>query len=320
MNFSHDHSFPLTFSSLHLIPLQVTHFRCGGISLGLSWAHVLGDAFSAADFMNKWAQVVGHIQSNGPPKITTLPLSPNTEQEENLVETPTTMLNKEVPLSLNRVDPVGDHWVTTNNLKMETFSFPISPSQIANLRVKVVGPFFESLCALIWQSVAKLRQESEPKTVTICKHNAKRTKGVITNSQVISTAKADFSIMEADPKKLATLLADQATNETTEIEEAIERDHGVSDFIVYGANLTFVDWQEVNFYGLELQGYKQDFVTYSIQGIGDNGAVLVLPGSNHFGKGGEKGRLVTVILPENEIFGLKSELKRIGLLLESSIE
>lgn len=296
--------------------LQVTHFKCGGISLGLSWAHVLGDAFSAADFMNKWAQVVADIQSSGPPKTTTLPL-PNPKPED--FEAPT-LLTKGLPVSLNRVDQVGDHWITTNTIKMETFSFPISPSQIANLKVKIVGPFFESLCAIIWQSIAKLRQENEPKTVTICKHNSKRTKGVLSNSQIISTVKADFSIIGADQKKLATILADQATEETTQIVEAIEKDQGVSDVIVYGANLTFVDWQEANFYGLELQGHKPDFVSYSIQGIGDNGAVLVLPGSNHFGKGWEKGRLVTVILPENEVWELKSELKKNELMLESSIE
>ena len=126
--------------------------------------------------------------------------------------------------------------------------------------------------------------------------------------------------MEADPKRLASLLADQAIDETTQIEELVEKDQGLSDFVVYGANLSFVDWQEGDFYGLELQGHKPEFVSYSIQGVGDNGVVLVLPGPKYTGNVGGEGRLVTLIFPENEISELKSELKMNGLLLEENIE
>ncbi|KAK3010836.1 hypothetical protein RJ639_012413 [Escallonia herrerae] len=41
--------------------IQITRFKCGGASLGLSWAHVLGDAFCAADFIDMWGKfMAGH--------------------------------------------------------------------------------------------------------------------------------------------------------------------------------------------------------------------------------------------------------------------
>lgn len=248
--------------------------------------------------------------------------SPNTKLEEF----ENTQGVAKDPLSLKWVDPVGDHWIPLNGIRMETFSFTITPTQITNLQKKIMGSFFESLCAIIWQCIAKYRQAddgSEPKTVTICKKDTNRHKsGELSNSLIISTVKAELSVLEADPKKLASLLAEQAIDETTQIEEAVEKDQGVSDFIVYGANLTFVDWQETDLYGLEFQGHKPEFVSYTIQGVGDKGAVIVLPGPKDVGNGGvgEEGRLVTLILPEGEVLEIQSELKKNGLLLEDKLE
>ncbi|XP_016647125.1 PREDICTED: protein ECERIFERUM 1-like [Prunus mume] len=111
-----------------LVLFQMTHFRYGGISLGLSWAHVLGDAFAASDFFNG------------------------------------------LGLSIKQVNPVGDHWITPINCKMETLSFPITATQLNNLQFKILGqnqihqiPIFELISAIIWQCVAKVREGSEPK-------------------------------------------------------------------------------------------------------------------------------------------------------------
>ncbi|XP_015887196.3 protein ECERIFERUM 26-like [Ziziphus jujuba] len=292
--------------------LQITYFKCGGLAFGLSWAHVLGDAFSAIDFINRWGQIMALYQPNAPP--------PNTELE-NFENSPG--IAKELPLSLKRVDPVGDHWITPNNSKMELFSFTITPSQITHFQMKVMGPIFESLCAIIWKSIATIRQDgSEPKTVSICKNDHKKHKsGKLSNSLTISTVKTDISVPDADPNKLAKFLVDQAIDETTQIKEAVEKDQGVSDFVVYGANLTFVDFQEADLYGLEFQGHKPIFASYTIQGVGDKGVVLVLPGPPiGSGKNGGDGILVTVILPEGEILELKSELRKNDLLLENTIE
>lgn len=69
--------------------------------MGLSWAYVPGDAFSASTFINMWGQYIkGHVPQPNNPEY---PLSTPRE-----------------PFSLKRV---GDCWLTTNNCKMKTHSF-----------------------------------------------------------------------------------------------------------------------------------------------------------------------------------------------------
>ncbi|XP_059447770.1 protein ECERIFERUM 26-like [Corylus avellana] len=291
----------LSFSPPLLI--QVTQFKCGGMSLGLSWAHILGDAFCLSDFINGWGRILAGIRANSPS---------NFHKPDPQIERP----KNPPPLSVKQVDPVGDHWITANNCKMDTFSFHVTASQLAILQSSPNQtdeiPIFESLCGVIWQCFAKVREgRVEPKTVTICRKDPTRpTNGIVTNTQIISSIKADFSIMETSPKKLAKWILNQAVDERRQIEELVESDGGVSDFIVYGANLTFVDLQEAEFYGLELNGHKPDWVSFSVQGVGDEGAVLVFPGRKDCGEA----RVVTIILPENEAWKLKSELVKNGLL------
>ncbi|KAB1213591.1 Protein ECERIFERUM 26 [Morella rubra] len=304
----------LSFSPLVLI--QVTYFQCGGISLGLSWAHILGDAFSAADFMNKWGKIVAGLQSNKPNFLKSDTLTERSKDNPKPLP--------QEPLSVKRVNPVGDHWIIPNNSKMATFSFPVTATQLANLQLEISGPnqidqipVFESLCAIIWKSLAKVRGGTRPEAVTICKNSpSKPAKGTALNTQIISKVKAgSFSITETDPRKLATLLLNEAVDERSLIEELVEKDHGVSDFVVYGAKLTFVNLEEADFYGLELNGDKPEVVHYSVQGVGDEGAVFVLPGpkGSGIGKGGGEGRIVKIVLPEEQVLELKAELVNYGL-------
>ncbi|RDX63557.1 Protein ECERIFERUM 26, partial [Mucuna pruriens] len=295
--------------------LQVTQFKCGGIALGLSWAHVLGDPLSASDFINSWGRVMSNL---GPKEVFNIPrsaLSPGQPGPEK------------DPVSAKQIDPVGDHWIPANNSKMDTFSFHIPSSQMNYLQAQIWGPShdqtpsFESLCAIIWRCVARVRGASEPKTVTVCRPDpCNRPNDIIGNNQLICKVEAgsECCIVETDLAVLASMLADQGVDERKEIEEAVERDEGVSDFFVYGANLTFIDLEETNVYGLQLKGHKPTFVYYTLQGVGDEGAVLVYPWPKGSAKNGADGKFVTMILPEDEITKLKSELKINGILLQAN--
>ncbi|KAI3459701.1 hypothetical protein Pfo_016364 [Paulownia fortunei] len=300
----------LSFSPL--VYIQLTKFKCGGMAVGLSWAHVLGDTFFAAEYMNTLGRVVAGF---GP------------ERPINMAHTPTkpTKCNRlpnvmEVPLSIKRVGPVGDNWVNVTKCKMEAFSFNVTPIQLSHLQSKLNGngtdfPPFEVLSALIWQCIAKIRgEELEQRVVTICNRSElNKTYGNLRNTQVVSVVKADFPIVDAKPSELATLVKNEALDESKNIEEAVERDQGMPDFIIYGANLTFVNLEEANVYDFEYRGQKPVSVSYRIDGVGEKGAVLVLLGPKEGGKN-SRGRSLTVILPENEVIGLKSELKREGLM------
>ncbi|MED6130785.1 hypothetical protein PIB30_003806 [Stylosanthes scabra] len=301
----------LSFSPTIL--LQVTHFRCGGISLGLSWAHILGDPFAAFEFINTWGQFMNYLDLNKPINI------------PRPVPKPTGTGPQMDPVSVRRIDPVGDHWIPPNNCKMVTFSFQLTGSQMNYLQAQIWGPSgeqtppFESLCAVIWYCVARVRPGFEPKTVTVCKPDPGHGNDIIGNNQVISKVEAgsECSITEIEFKVLASMLAEQGIDERNQIEEAMEKDEGVADFFVYGANLSFVDLEETNVYDLELKGKKPRFVYTTLQGVGDEGVVLVMPWPKGANKNGSDGKFVTMILPEDQILKIKSELKINGLLLES---
>lgn len=274
--------------------------------MGLSWAHILGDVASACEFLNSWGRLFSQIKAQGPPNPISNPSPPLPKPETR----PITQSNTKQPLSITRVNPVGEHWVTANNFKMDTISFHLTPNQITHVKSNYNKPIpiFESICAVILKSITKIR-DSDQSPITICKPNSNNRKPKeLSNDQDVKTVGADFS--NADFDKLADLLANGGLNERDSIADAMEKDNGVPDFVVYGANLTFVNLEEVELYGLEVNGNRAEMVWYGIQGVGDKGAVVVMK------DGSEDGRLVNVTLPDEEIVKLKVELKEYGLLVD----
>lgn len=274
--------------------------------MGLSWAHVLGDIHFASYFINMWGKIMaGH--KIGPP-----PILAQYKQME------TSPPKRNEPLSVKRVNPVGDQWVPCTTTKMESYSFHISAIQLGQLQSKVSGPTksvpvppFESLCAIIWQSVARVRDGPEPKVVTILKHDScKKNKKIDNENQVISIVKLECSVENTDLAELAAVLVKGGVDEREKIREMVENENGALDVIVYGANLTFVNLEQATFYELELKGQKPVHASFSVDGIGDGGAVFVLPTLKNDGRG----RFVTITLPEKELFKVKHDLKEKGLV------
>ncbi|KAL8204635.1 hypothetical protein R6Q57_010258 [Mikania cordata] len=303
-----------------LILIQLTDFKCGGKSVGMSWAHVLGDALSATGFINLWAQAI-EGQYPAQPLIMTQPLTKGVpvtmaQQQNHTVHTcdfqnPKPYLD---PLSVKRVDPVGDLWSISSNSKMETFSFHISTSESTRLQAQIRGkkddqqvPEFECICVVIWQCLAKVKNGSGLKVVTICRNDSRnRNKGIITNeSQIISLVKTDKPIGDYEPLELGSLVMNEADDERMKIKEATERDGNLPDFLMYGSNLTFVDLSDVPLYKMEVRRQKPAYVNCSIDNIGDEGIILVLPTP----KGCSEGRIVSITLPENQVPELKLVLK-----------
>ncbi|GER41659.1 HXXXD-type acyl-transferase family protein [Striga asiatica] len=279
----------------------LTKFKCGAAAVGLSWAHVLGDAFSAAEYMNSLGRVATGCGPYRP-----INLSHTTPKPVNSNGRPKVVAE---PLSIKRVDPVGDNWTHSSSIKMETFSFNLTHMQLSQIQTKLGGEFssFEAISAIMWKCIAKTRvEDSEPKIVTICKREENNKMSHLRNGQVVSVVSVDSSTALADPSKLASLVKNEAFDETYMIEEAMEREEGLADFIVYGANLTFVNLEEAGFYDFEYRGEKAVRVSYKMDGVGDKGLVMVLPGP----KG--EGRSIVVVVPENEINGLKLELEKEG--------
>uniref|UniRef100_A0A7N0VE40 Uncharacterized protein n=1 Tax=Kalanchoe fedtschenkoi TaxID=63787 RepID=A0A7N0VE40_KALFE len=254
-----------------LVALQFTWFKCGGLSIGLRWAHVLGDAFSASAFVNTWANLFSHDP--------TAPVSVTGSLHDEAHQLPS--VSKQFH-SAKRVNPVGNHWIvhSGNNLKMRTHSFHINGKQVSQLRSKVGAEFppFEVLSAILWKLLAKIRGKTEPRCVTICRRNPRFEEDhALSNSQIISTLKASFSIMESEVGDLVKLISNAKVDEKLLIEKAVEEENGKSDFIVYGAKLTFVDLKDMGMYKMKLKGQKLVMGLCSVDGVGEEGIVLIAP-------------------------------------------
>ncbi|KAL9829866.1 Protein ECERIFERUM 26 [Arabidopsis thaliana] len=188
---------------------------------------------------------------------------------------------------------------------MTTFSFNLTVNDLkSNFPVNGDGEF-EILTGIIWKCVATVRGESAPVTITVIRSDPKKLKPrAVRNGQMISSVHVDFSVVEASLEEIVKSIG-EAKDERVVIDEIVD---DVSDFIVYGANLTFVDMSEVDFYEAKVMGKSPESVYCNVQGIGDDGAVVVLPGVV------EEERVVTVTLPVDEIEKVKWEMKKCGLI------
>ncbi|KVH99699.1 Chloramphenicol acetyltransferase-like domain-containing protein [Cynara cardunculus var. scolymus] len=253
-----------------LLFLQFTKFKCGGFSVGLNWSHVIGDAFSTSTFVNMWAQIVNCKTLSHISISTKLQIS-------------------ERPSTFQNIDLVGNHWFNVNNTKMVTFSLHISSKNLDQITSKANAKPFQALCATIWKSLAKIRAQLEPKTVTICTYGSQKneikSQG---NNQRVSKVVVDFTVSEASVIDLAELITVKQNN---------------SDAMFYGETLTFVNLEEAKLYGFELKGHKPVLANYAMTGVGDEGVALVLQGPENY-----RGRLLTMTLPSDQVVALKNEL------------
>ncbi|KAJ8449663.1 hypothetical protein Cgig2_001319 [Carnegiea gigantea] len=300
----------LAFSPLVFI--QMTALKCGGLAVGLSWAHILGDAFSVAEFMNLCGQFLKGLEATYPANLNKSP--PNNAHKPSK---PSSTLGSG-PLSLKQVSPVGDHWTFPTPCDMATFSFHVTATQLAQLSTKT-GPF-AALSAAVWRAIAKVRCGPEPNTITVVTRgvaNGKAEDSLLRNNQVVSSVEAHFHVATAHIDDLAMLIHNEAQDERAQIEEVVGQNPGGSDFIIYGSNPTFVDIGGADFYGFEVKGMKPRLVNCFVDGIGGGGVVLVLPSpksgdhevDDNNGKIGDEGRIVTLILPKVYMEELKKELK-----------
>ncbi|ERN14387.1 hypothetical protein AMTRI_Chr13g124050 [Amborella trichopoda] len=281
-----------------LLYLQFTKFKCGGMSIAMNWSHILGDAFTASNFIKAWGNLIADNPAEPPlPTVTlTPPLKPEVQEKKPMK-----------PLSVSKpVEPAGDYWTVTNTTPMETTSFHISGSHVNQLLSNISSPncktsSFEAVSAFIWQTLAKIRGPNEPNVLTLIK----KPKGILSNQQAISTVSVGFSVSEARLEELAVEILKGAKDETKEICEYIEADIVNNDAIVYGGNLTFVDLEGLECYELKLAKERPVYASYSVEQVGDAGVVFVLPGA---GSNGE--RVVTVTLPKEEVSELKSHLNK----------
>lgn len=283
--------------------------------MGLSWAHILGDAFSAFNFIIKWSQT---LAGEAPPKSLHMPILskpqiflPNSVSDQN-------------PFSIKRATIIGEYWLASNDSDVATHSFHITSKQLHHLVTNQTNidttktnnktSYFEVISALVWKCLAQIREELGPRVVTICTSVTNRAENEFPSNYglLLSRIEADFPAGESDISELARLIGEKKLNENRVLEKLVEEsEQGKEDYIVYGANLTFVDLEEADFYGVKMNGKKPIMANCSFRGVGDQGVVLVLPAPEDNDLGDGNGRIITVSLPaEKELDQLKDKLGR----------
>ncbi|KAK8449598.1 hypothetical protein SEVIR_7G244700v4 [Setaria viridis] len=274
-----------------LLYVQITNFKCGGLALGFSWAHLIGDVQSAATCFNKWAQIL----SGKKPEATVL-------TPENKPLQGQSPAGAAAPRSVKQVGPIEDHWLVPAGRDMACYSFHVTEATLKKLeqqqgRHAAAAGTFELVSALLWQAVARIRGGTQ--TVTVVKTDAAARSGrALANEMKVGYVEASGSSpAKTDVAELAALLAKGVVDETA----AVAAFPG--DVLVYGgAHLTLVDMERVDVYGLEIKGQRPVHVEYGMDGVGEEGAVLVQPDADG------RGRLVTAVLPKDEIESLRAAI------------
>ncbi|ONM14046.1 Orf protein [Zea mays] len=207
------------------------------------------------------------------------------------------------PRSVKQVGPMEDLWLVPAGRDMACYSFHVSDAVLKKLhqqqngRQDAAAGTFELVSALVWQAVAKIRGDVDTVTVVRADAAARSGKSLANEMKVGYVESAGSSPAKTDVAELAALLAKNVVDETA----AVAAFQG--DVLVYGgANLTLVDMEQVDLYGLEIKGQRPVYVEYGMDGVGDEGAVLVQPDADG------RGRLVTVVLPGDEIDSLRAAL------------
>lgn len=270
--------------------------------MGMRWAHILGDAFSASEFINTWGKIMANkIVSS---QILTPPSSIKHQPSNSLPSLTAAKL----------LEPVGDNWLVPNNLRMETYTFHITEKHLNNVMFregnmnKYKAKPFEMISAFVWKSMAKLKGTEIIAVCNNTKHD--HTKDEVnefpTNTyQVIGIVigETTSSIANRDLLDIAKLIAEKFDDQASMIEKVMEDGKGVVDIVVYGAHLTFLNLEGVDVYGMQLKEQRPIFGSISIGGVGDEGTVVVATDAN----GG--GRIVNMVMPEDELHHLKNELR-----------
>lgn len=266
------------------------------MAVGLNWAHLLGDAVSASNFINLWGQILFGKEISKNFQLLNRQNEPEKSAELDFV----------LPSSIKQVKLVGDYWLNSSTHQMATFSIDLTKDKLNDLQSKISTniSIFETLVALLWQNIAKVRAKKEPKMITVCRTSSSERNEILSNKVKIKTVLAKSSPTKAELLELAKLINKEAMDEMKAIQEIVNKESEKLDVILYGSNLTFVDMESINFYGLELEGQKPVHVEYSIDGVGDEGVVLVFQG--HVGT---SERVVSFILPKVEISQLRELLE-----------
>ncbi|CAI9113849.1 OLC1v1014533C1 [Oldenlandia corymbosa var. corymbosa] len=150
--------YSLGIESYALLVLQVTYFKCGGVSLGVGMQHHAADGFSGLHFINTWSDMARGLDLTLPPFIDRTLLKardPPQPQFPHIEYQPPPQLKVDPSQIHDKPDSVPDTTVSI---------FKLSKEQIAALKAKskddgntVSYSSYEMLAGHVWSCACKAR-------------------------------------------------------------------------------------------------------------------------------------------------------------------
>lgn len=164
LNFVPNVDYSNDISSYPLLLAQVTHFKCGGICLGILLHHTLTDATSTFNFMKAWAEMTRGVPiSIPPPLIDPTLLSalriPTSPKFHHIEYDPPPSLNASTQNTLVQSDPEP---VSSVILKLSVDQInTLKAKSKENHRSSVNFTKFEVIVAHLWRCLCKVRGLSD---------------------------------------------------------------------------------------------------------------------------------------------------------------
>ncbi|KAJ9689045.1 hypothetical protein PVL29_014607 [Vitis rotundifolia] len=158
---------------IHELPLllvQVTKFRCGGISLGLGTSRIMTDGLSAFPFIQEWAKIARGEQPNSPPFLDRSILLAPEHLTAPVFDHPEYSTQ---PLLIGKQDNIEER-----KRESATLALKLSKDQVEKLKDKAnkdrsacnnKRPYtrYEAVAGHIWRTACKARQHESQQPTTL---------------------------------------------------------------------------------------------------------------------------------------------------------
>lgn len=149
-------------STYALLVLQVTYFKCGGVSLGVGMQHHAADGFSGLHFINTWSDMARGLDITIPPFIDRTLLrahDPPQPQFEHIEYQPPPAMKKNDNTNNKKPDPATETAVSIFKLTRDQLNALKAQSTVDGNTVTYSS--YEMLAGHVWRCVCKARGLSE---------------------------------------------------------------------------------------------------------------------------------------------------------------
>eukprot|EP00249_Psilotum_nudum_P025248 c29540_g1_i1 orf=331-1746(+) len=300
---------------------QFTVFKCGGLAIGFSWLHILGDPSCGALFMKAWGETHRAAQILHPPfyRASILKIRPDLNMKTKSA----------AYYAANFCSKRSDTDFDSAAESYETVSFKFTHDAVQQCiseveegchRYEPVNPF-DVISALFWAAIVKVNGKSNSADTELSIglefrkiQNPPLPHGYVGNAQIFTGISSSVNDLINKDLSYASRLVNEAVTsiDTAEIESVIcwleqqeRQGNGLCSkpTLFYGPDLTCCAFENFFCYDVAFDLGKPIHISYFVQPLAGEGLILILPGPD-----GNLSRTVVVTLPKDQIRQLCEDL------------